>query len=280
MQPLSRKKFLICSSFILTICCTQIGCNPEEKETTPQIVIENPDPTSVAGNGTCETDCDDVSGGNQDNQPSAACQDGEVRDAEGRCVADGVCRDTCQSAGHECGNVCGSDCGECESSESCIGGKCMQATSCADCSMRLSLVERKKTGDRLTEITLVLDYEPHESEPRPRMADLHIRANESVTLTNVAAGNALTDAGKDFFFDEITGKNWKELEDGTFRLLALSLSNSNELAAGRLATLTFSVQTDEAVQFSILRRTQTFAPAAADSALQASAYDSVVMVTP
>ena len=111
------------------------------------------------------------------------------------------------------------------------------------------------------------------------MADFRIAANKPVTLEKVQLGPALKDADKSLYFDEMTGNHWKVRPDKSIQLMALSMANTNEFVTGRVMTLTFVCDERDPITFSLVKRSQTFAPPAADSALQASAYDQAVVVS-
>jgi hypothetical protein len=156
------------------------------------------------------------------------------------------------------------------------------ATSCATCSLQLSLLHKvvDSTTGNLTSVTLAVDYLPETHEPHPRLADLRIYANGPVTLTGLVPGPALTDAGKELFNDPITGNPWKARADGSSQLLVLSFTNTNPLASGRVVDLTFEMDHDQLIPFRIVKRDQTFAPADADAALQSSSFNAAVVVGP
>lgn len=227
----------------------------------------------------CAPTCDGKRSGPDGCGGTCECPSGKVADAKGDCVIRAECRETCSDAGRVCGEVCGTTCGTCDDSEFCIGGQCASTLSCDDCSLKLSLVSRVVLGEKLRGVTLAIDYMPTENEPRPRMADFRIKADKAVVLEKVQVGPALEEAGKTLFFDELTGNHWKVSEDGSFQLLVFSPSNTKEFAAGRVLTLSFVCDEKDAVAFSLEKRNQTFAPPAADWALQASAYSNAVVVS-
>lgn len=163
--------------------------------------------------------------------------------------------------------------------ESCIAGQCHKAISCPDCSFKLSLVQRSVVGGRLQQVVLRIDYEPAEGEARPRMADLRIRANREIELADAQPGAALEAAGKDLFYDELTGKRWMQQGSRVFRVLAYRATNTQEFAPGVLATLTFTLDELGPVEFSFVRRGQVLAPGLADAALASSPYDLPVVVS-
>jgi hypothetical protein len=149
--------------------------------------------------------------------------------------------------------------------------------SCNDCALRLSLVAKETTGDNLTKIALAIDYAPSAQAPA-RMADFWVYANADVELTRVEAGPALADAGKSLFADPVSHNPWKKRPDRAYQLLALSLTNTTPIAAGRVATLEFSLNTPGPVPFKLVRH-PTLAPATADNVLDSLPFDSAVVVT-
>lgn len=226
----------------------------------------------------CDGGCgDDGCGG------TCGCQTGAVCNAASQCVAPAECTQTCQAAGYECGTLCGASCGTCGTGQQCFWHKCYTppvAESCgAGCSLRLSLVSKEVDGDNLTKVVLAIDYAP--TEHAARMADLWLYANAELTLDRVETGPGLTSAGKSFFVDPVSHNLWRKRADRSFQLLALSLSNTNPIASGRLATLEFTLKTPSPgpVPFKLLHH-PTFAPSSADNELAGSgAYDSAIVVT-
>lgn len=207
------------------------------------------------------------------------CAAGTVCDAAGDCKDPADCHDTCGSASRLCGEVCGQGCGSCDASQSCVQGRCQEAINCADCALRFFVVERRVVDGRIKQVTLAVDYQPTELEPRPRLADLRVVADRPVSLTSATAGPALTTVGKQLFVDESTGKPWKVRDDGTLQFLAYRATNTESFATGRMLTLTFTLDQLGPVRFALQRRLQTFAPPEADSALQASTFETEVVVS-
>jgi hypothetical protein len=225
----------------------------------------------------CASGCgDDGCGG------TCACSNGTACSAANQCVATAECKDTCQSAGWQCGTLCGVSCGTCPSGQTCYWNRCYQApvdVSCPDCALRLSLVSKEvsPTSGNLTKIVLAIDYTPSAQAPA-RMADLRVYANAEVDLVKAEAGPALSDAQKILFPDPATHRTWKKRADRSFQMLALSLANTNPVAAGRVATLEFSLDTPGPVPFKLVRH-ETLAPTPADNALDSLPYDSAIVVT-
>jgi hypothetical protein len=148
-----------------------------------------------------------------------------------------------------------------------------------DCALHLTVLNRKVVSGRITEVTLAVDYAPGDDTPRPRMADVRIRADRDVTLVSAEAGTALAQSDKELYVDDVTNQPWKVRKDGSFQLLAFGSANTTPFAAGRLLTLKFRAHELNPIQFSLVRREQTLAPTDADLSLQASAYDQAVVVS-
>ena len=152
--------------------------------------------------------------------------------------------------------------------------------SCPACSLKLSLVDKTVFNGRVLEAVLAIDYNPVEGEPRPRLADLRIAVEGDAELTSVEAGPGLVQAGKDLYLDPQTQKPFKRRPDGSYQLMAYSVGSTSTFLPGRLATLRFAHSESAPLAFTLVRRAQVFAPQAADAALQTSAYDDQVVVTP
>ncbi len=227
----------------------------------------------------CEPFCDGLTCGNDDGcGGSCECGGGLVCDARQQCVDPADCTDTCASTGWECGGVCGLDCGGCAPGEICVGGQCQENVNCTDCSLRLFLIDSSVENGRLTRVEMGLDYRPADGEPRPRIADIRIGVSAPSELLEVAEGPALDDAGKDLYIDPITNQPWKKRIDGSYQFLAISFANTETLAAGRMLTMTFSVDLSRPVSFFIVRREEIFAPPEADAAIQSFSYEQPVVV--
>lgn len=219
------------------------------------------------------TRCDDGCGGLCD------CFDGDVCDADGACVPAGECKETCASEGWKCGSVCGEVCGTCPADESCLDHRCSHAESCADCPLNLVLLESAADGQKLTSITLGLDYQPREGDPRPRLADIRIVAGSGAELTGVEAGPALKEADKELFLDPKTNRNFRQRDDGAYQMVVQSSASVKELGPGRLLTLTFQADGAKEVDFHLEKRSQVFAPLGADAPLQGTDYENPVVVS-
>jgi len=201
-----------------------------------------------------------------------------VRNASGTYVAATTCNDTCSSAGWTCGALCGNDCGSCPSGLSCVAGSCLEsiASSCSNCSLKLTLVSTAPLTTSTQNYVLAIDYDPQSNEPHPRVADIRISATTAATLISVVPGPQLEAAGKQIVPNPDTGSLWT-LRDGTFQLLIMGFDNVNSLPIGRLATLTFTTSSQPPLpSFSLVKREQTFAPSEADRPLQLIAYDNPV----
>jgi len=72
---------------------------------------------------------------------------------------------------------------------------------------------------------------------------------------------------------------WRRRGDGAYQLVAYEATNAELVADGRVVELTLSLDEWGPVRFSLQRHEQTFAPSDADAALQASPYDTEVIVT-
>lgn len=151
---------------------------------------------------------------------------------------------------------------------------------CDDCSLKLSLIDQRRVNGTIQSVTLAIDYAPTEEQLRPRIADLRLVSSLPAVLSSVEAGAALNAAGKDFFVDPATLKPWRKRADGSWQLLILSTLNSNSINAGRIATLTYDVNSRSAISFSLVKRPETFAPADADDAINSTSYGKGVVVLP
>lgn len=269
-----RKEECFLSISLVVVACVclpmLVGC---ERGGRPGTVEEGK--SALCSPHWCDGGCgDDGCGG------TCGCQGGTACSVAAQCVASTECHDTCQSAGWQCGTVCGVSCGTCGSGQQCFWHKCYTppvAESCPDCAVRLSLVGKEVTGENLTKVVLAIDYTPTPQAPA-RMADFWIYANADVELAHVELGSGLADAGKSFFVDPVSHNAWKRRADRSFQLLALSLTNTNPIASGRLATLEFTLNTAGPVPFKLLRH-ETLAPTAANNALDSLPFDSAVVVT-
>ena len=219
------------------------------------------------------TRCDDGCGG------VCPCADGTVCNLENECVPPGECDDTCDIAEYSCGSICGEACGTCAETESCIDHACETAVNCEDCSLKLFVVDKAVSDNRLKSVTLAVDYAPFENETKPRIFDIRLKVDDGVELTSLTVGDALLTAEKDLYTDPNTQNKWQERADGTYRFVAFSVSDNREIEKGRLMVLDFTTDMDSAALFSIVKKVQTFAPPLADEALQSSRYGETIQVT-
>lgn len=273
-----EKRSLSASVVVLACVCgaVLVGCDSGVKKT----IGVNDEGLSCSpawcDGGTCG---DDGCGG------TCGCQSGAVCSTSTQCVAPSACTDTCQSAGYECGTVCGASCGTCGAGQQCFWHKCYTPPvkdSCTSCAVNLSVVAQEVSADNLiTKVVLAIDYTPNPTYPA-RMADFWLYVNNAdAQLTNVVTGPGLADAGKSFFVDPVTKKSYRQRADRSFQLLALSLSNTNPIAGGTLATLEFTFKgngTPGPVPFKLLRH-PTLAPLGADNSLDSNVFESAVVVT-
>ena len=234
--------------------------------------------TCISGKCECAplcdgTRCDDGCGG------VCPCADGKVCDASGACVPPDDCEGSCASMGAACGSVCGEFCGSCAGNTTCKEGACVPAVTCSDCALVLRMKEREVEGSLIDHLVLAVDYQPGESSPNPRMLDLRLRLPNDAKLTSVERGVALIKAEKPLRLDEGNGQSFRVRSDGSVQILAYSLNSTSEIEAGRLLTLSLDISHPGPLDFQLLRHEQTFAPPAADGALQATAYDTPLTVT-
>jgi hypothetical protein len=192
-------------------------------------------------------------------------------------VTQGECADDCADAGYDCGIVCGVDCGACGADETCFLGKCKSQWA----SLRLSLEEAHKVSGRV-EARLHVDFDAKEGQALPRMVDLRLalEGGSDLQVEAVSMGEPLSNASKSLFTDILTGKPWQVLPDGSVQFLVYSSQNVSELGPGRWLTLAVSFKTSGDAQVRLVRKQGLFAPLSADIALQDSAYDLPITVTP
>jgi hypothetical protein len=114
------------------------------------------------------------------------------------------------------------------------------------------------------------------------MADLQLALEgaSDLQIEAVAVGQALEMANKDLFTDELTGKPWQVLPDGTVQFLVYSSKNASEIGAGVWLTIVASFRSSKDATLRLVRKGDLFAPSTADSALQDNAYDLPVTVMP
>jgi hypothetical protein len=219
------------------------------------------------------------------------CPDDFVQNADGEWVPPLDCHDECAAAAWQCGSLCGQTCGgSCGEGAVCELGRCVadfcerepcnENVSCSDCALSLRLIDKVVKNGRLLEVTVAVEFAPGADDPLPRVADFRIGANHDIQLLSLAPGDAVTQAGKEFFVDAATGQSWRRRGDGSYQMLIFTVGNTNDITSGRLATLRFAVGSDKPVALRLLRRVQTLAPALADTALQRTKYDQGLLVTP
>jgi hypothetical protein len=153
--------------------------------------------------------------------------------------------------------------------------------SCLDCVLKLSVVEKQVVDGRIAAVVLALDFAAPAGVPLPSLADIRIKVGGSAQLAQVATGEVLIAAGKDFVADPSTGKPFRELPGGILQVLVYSGSSAATFGAGRVAFFKFLLkQPTEPATFSLVIREQTFAPPAADQLLWGGGYDGAVVVWP
>jgi hypothetical protein len=200
-----------------------------------------------------------------------------VCNAEQDCVPRVDCVDDCEAANYVCGTICGVDCGTCGQDETCVFGKCKSVRS----SLAMQL-ENVQTNAGRRNARLVIEFEPLEDQPLPRMADLRImlEGGSDLQMEAVSVGPALETADKNLFTDAQTNKPWQLLPEGAVQLLVYSSENVSEIGAGRWLTLEVSFRSSGDARLFLVRHEGLFAPSSADSAVQESAYDLPLTVTP
>lgn len=240
------------------------------------------DPSDCNGSPcVCTPQCDSKPCGQPDGcNGTCGCPNGLVCQADGQCVAKDACTDTCASLAYACGQVCGIQCGTCGATDACIEGACVAPvdTSCTDCPLQLSVIDRTKSNGRLTQVTLAVDFVPPSNVPGPRLVDIRIASNQNVTLNAVSMGSALKNGSKQFV--QYNNQNWKQRMDGTWQMVAYSIVNTLPVPAGRLLTATFVMNSASPVAFQLVKRAQTFAPADADAMLDHVVYGAGVVIAP
>ena len=235
--------------------------------------------TGVCVDQSCTAACDGTHCGDDGCGGSCECEPGTICNGQRECEDEEPCTETCADFTGECGTICGEVCASCRPDQNCVDGTCLESRNCNNCPLILSLEQKTTNGKRLTGATLTLGYQPAPREPRPRLFELYLGVNSDVFLTSVTPGTALSTAGKTLVEHEETGQPWIR-EGDQYRIVALSMGNTETLESGRLMTLSFEMNTEKVVRFRIARREQIFAPADADAALQLSDYDGEVVVSP
>jgi hypothetical protein len=175
--------------------------------------------------------------------------------------------------------VCGEACGTCGDSQACVEGECREAVSCTDCGLQIRLIDRTVISGRIVRVKIGVDFKDAGGSSGPRLVDLRIGADHVVDLVEAEPGPALVGSGKTLFLDETTNQSWQAKGDESYQLLAYSVSGTLRVSSGRMMTLTFDLAEAGPVQFGLIRHAQTFAPLEADSILQSSEYDKVLVVT-
>lgn len=208
------------------------------------------------------------------------CPDGTSCNGGGSCVAVEQCTDTCAATGAACGSVCGKDCGACLEGQTCFENACKDAESCKDCELKLQLVNKRVSNGKLSEVTVIVDYQPSETNPRPRIMDLRIRSNKNAKVTSVELGTALAKANKNLYVDDLTGYKWRERADGSVQFFAFGAANSTTIGSGQLLKIVYETSESGPISFWLVKRAQVFAPLSADQLLQSSNYDSPAVVSP
>ena len=176
-----------------------------------------------------------------------------------------------------CAPVCGAD--RCGQEDGC-GGRCACASdaTCLSCPLRLV---RVGDGGPAGTVTLAVESSAVAGAPLPRIAELAVAADRPVELLQVAVGPSLASAGKRLHRFTDTDLPFRRDPDGSFRLLVFSARGHAAVPPGRWLTLRFAVAAEDTahVDFSLVRRPDTLAPAAADVALQATRYDKPLRVS-
>lgn len=263
------------------------SCGTKKKNKAGGNVEQVADP----GTGECTPSCQANTCGTADGCGGlCACEADLLCSALNECVDAASCMDTCAGSNSECGTVCGEDCGQCSSGQCSVQRKCVSATpvACDDCSLKLSAADPTVSDGKITGVVLTVDYSPGDGEPQPRLIDLRLNSDKlaNVTLASAEAGDAVTSASKSLYTDPNTGNPWKVRTNdaGTvtgFQFLILATDNLNTVGAGRLLTLTFTMNDPGPILFNLEKREETFAPAEADAAIAGSGYDeSVIVVVP
>jgi len=176
-----------------------------------------------------------------------------------------------------CQPACGPE--SCGAQDGC-GGRCAcpHEASCLSCPLRLVRGATAPDGA----VSLTVESSAVAGAPLPRLAELHIAANHPVEVVRVALGPALAAARKRLYRFTDTDLPWQRLPDGSIRLLVYSGSKHTPVAPGRWLTLRVALPDppDGAFDttFRLVRRPEVLAPAAADAALQRSAYDTPLVV--
>jgi hypothetical protein len=136
--------------------------------------------------------------------------------------------------------VCAPSCplSRCGAGDGCEGScpACPATENCADCALKLHVLEQQETGGVVTRVTLALDYAPGEQMERPRLAEFRVATLGTARWLSVTAGAAVEAAGKSLAPDPQSGEPFQVLADGTLRVVVLS-DNDQRIDAGRLLEL-------------------------------------------
>ena len=171
---------------------------------------------------------------------------------------DAACAESCATLRYECGEHCGSSCGQCaEASELCVDNQCVcqpdcplsrcgtedgcgalcapcpSGVTCADCRLRLEILDRQDSGERLSLATLAVEYAPDAADPRPTLAEIRLRITGPASVADVRAGEPLETAGKALALDPDRGRPWIEGVGGLVRIVVLATDNTETISGGR-----------------------------------------------
>lgn len=220
-----------------------------------------PDPGQTSGETSCESSCDDLGFrcGEHCGEPCGVCDDGF------ECV-----ENACECAPTCIGKVCGEDDG--------CGGvcePCPTTETCADCPLRLWLVDQAASQDgTVMEATVGLQFAPVEGAARPTIADLRLEIGDGAHLFEVALGPPLADVGLTLRPDAWTGRPWTELGDGRVRMLVMSPVNHGQMRGGDWLFMRLALGSPDRparlpIVLRLIQREQTLAPPEADQMLWA-----------
>lgn len=160
---------------------------------------------------------------------------------------------------------------------------CPSTLSCADCLLRLSIIDTTEKAGVVSQVRLALDYFPTDLTPLPRVADIRLRAQGAHKWLDVQPGQALNDAQKSLAGAPDTGSPYQLLEDGVIRVVVLSDNSNDHIGAGRLLTwdlllgAPFAPPT-EPVVIRLIRDEPIFAPPEAD--VNAPAITTLIAIWP
>ena len=288
---------LFASFAVFGLMSVSTGC--ESDTPSDELTAEVPCEPRCAGMACGDDGCGGVCG---------LCAPGQQCDA-GACVfATPSCELACTDLNYQCGEHCGQVCGTCEQGESCVEHRCVcqadcrgkacgaadgcgglcepcpNTSTCEDCPLKLSLVRYEVDQGRKYAI-LALDYQPQKDAPLPLMADLRLKVQGDISLSEIGLGTVLMDAGKELFKDAATGRHFRALGDDTLQFLVTSPRSAKTIAAGRWLALRFlvddGIETPQMpIQLSLVTRAKTLAPSAADVALWEADYGAPLVLWP